>query len=171
MNKQFLHHFNTCWTLCSEIHVSHHTFGYCLVQVNPPPPLWKCKRHRAIHIFHYAQNVLFILTHLQKFSASDAWSSVPYVSPNPAASYLNFLFSSDFLPTEPKMYFPFYMGNLSVGRFFFFFWKRNYTASETYQLSWRRGRTLLKHWIETLKLWHSIKKLLPLKAVNVAVCN
>ncbi|KAI4825230.1 hypothetical protein KUCAC02_020917 [Chaenocephalus aceratus] len=42
---------------------------------------------------------------------------------------------------EPKMYFPFDVGNLSVGRL----WKRNYTASETYQLSRRRGRTLLKH--------------------------
>lgn len=41
---------------------------------------------------------------------------------------------------------------------FLFFLKRNYMAPETYQLSWRRGRTLLKHWIETLKLWHSIKK-------------
>lgn len=56
--------------------------------------------------------------------------------------------------------------NLSVGFSFclFFFFslflslKRNYMAPETYQLSWRRGRTLLKHWIETLKLWHSIKK-------------
>lgn len=64
-------------------------------------------------------------------------------------------------PTEkmpPPPCFSLNAGDLSVGFFLFFFfffsfWTRIYAASETYQLSWRLGRTLLKHWIETLKFF------------------
>lgn len=71
-----------------------------------------------------------------------------------ADSYFFFFFL--IFPQGRRCVFLFQVGKPSV---LVDFWMRNYTASETYQLSWRRGgRTLLKHWIETLKLWHSIKK-------------
>lgn len=162
-NNQFLHQFSSSVTgggkkttlLAVYSHVSHQIFWMLSGSFQVNPPQEDTEQYKFSMFFNRAQ-MFCSFSFANVFSKCDAWSSVPYVSPKPAASYL-FIFIFFhliffFSPTEPKMYFPFYVGNLSVGRF----WKRNYTASETYQLSWRRGRTLLKHWIETLKLWHSI---------------
>ena len=136
-----------------------HTMFLDADSIHPPtPPLLFFSKFPFLLAKNYT-NFLSTLTCFAKvfWKWCMMLSVISYSQP---CSLLFTFFFHWFFPHRAEDVFPLVMLETSVMAeflfFFFFFWKRNYTASETYQLSWRRGRTLLKHWIETLKLWHSI---------------